>query len=178
MHLGFPLKTLLYSIFVTCAFGAISCSTVPDPYIPSQVGNVTDPHTLRGLRIEIQALNEVVTFKQPVPFKVTLQNVGNQSKWVPREPNIIFFWVYPTGIRDHFVREIPETFRFLPGDVVELPPGHQLVYHTTVETFYFPRAGITEFWAVYQVPINTNPQLPTMWKGRLTSNRYGVLLSP
>ena len=163
-------------LLLAVAFSA-ACSTVPDPYIPSETGPVRDSQPDQGLQLTIDPISDTFVFGKPVTFRVILENVGDQGYWVPRAPHILFYWVYPTGVRDHYVRERPAP-RFLPeSDAVLLPPGHRLVYLEHIETFYFPRPGIMDFHAHYISARNLNPNLAPYWTGRLVSNTYGVRLN-
>lgn len=152
------------------------CSTVPDPYIPRQVGSLTEPAVVGGLSIEITPLHEYFKFQEPVFFQVALQNTGRTAYWVPRRPYIIFYWIYPSGIKDHYVRQLPHAQFLDERDVVLLEPGHRLLYTERIDTYYFPRPGIMDFRAMYVAVPNTNPAITPYWSGRLHSNTYGLRL--
>lgn len=132
---------------------------------------------VRGMALTIEPINEEFVFGRPATFRVLLKNVGERAYWVPREPHILFHWIYPTGLRDHYVRERPTpTFR-QTDDVILLEPGFQLVYLEHIETFYFPKPGIVEFRALYISPENLNPKIAPYWSGRIVSNIYGIRLN-
>lgn len=154
----------------------LGCSTVPDPYIPSTTGPVTEPVPVQGLQLTIEPIRESFAFRQPVTFRVILENVGDQAFWVPRNPHILFFWIYPSGLRDHYIRERPGPRYFRPSEVILLEPGFRLVYQEHIDTHYFPRRGIMEFRAHYIATPNLNEEIEPYWAGRLISNNYGVEL--
>lgn len=153
-----------------------SCSTVPDPYIPTEVGAIDSSQAVRGLELSIEPTEDQIAFKNPVTFRVVIKNKGDTAYWLPRSPYILFYWVYPTGQRDQYVRDIPTREHLRRSGLVQLPPGHQLVYLEHIETFYFPREGVTEFRAAYISPRNLNSTISPFWSGQLLSNSYGVRL--
>ncbi len=159
-------------------FGLIlaGCSTVPDPYMPSTPGAFDRGSTQNGLKLVIEPIHSTNAFREPINFRVRIKNVGEQATWVPRSPQFLFYWIYPSGRRDHYVVELPPAMHFTERTAVLLPPGQQMIYAERIDTFYFPRAGITEFRAVFHAPHNLNPDLEPFWSGRLTSNAYGVQL--
>ncbi len=163
-------------LYGASAWLLIGCSTVPDPYLPSETGPVNDPTPVQGLQLTIEPIHESFPFRQPVTFRVILENVGDQAFWVPRNPHILFYWIYPTGLRDHYIRERPGPRHFRPSDVILLEPGFRLVYQERIDTHYFPRPGIMEFRAHYIAVSNLNSAIEPYWAGRLVSNNYGVII--
>ncbi len=151
-----------------------ACSTVPDPYVPSEIGEIRSSNPTHGLQLTIEPVSDELPFREPVHFRVILENVGEQAYWVPREPFILFYWIYPTSVRDHYVRERPAPQHYTKSEVKRLEPGQRLVYSERIETYYFPRPGIVEFWAHYVSAQNLNTAITPHWTGRLVSNSYGV----
>lgn len=150
------------------------CSTVPDPYIPSTLGSFRDPIPMRGLELVIVPHQRIIPFRQDITFDVFVQNRGQEAKWIPREPYFVFYWIYPTGMRDNYVIETHPTRWFTERDAILLPPGHRMRFTETIPTHYFPRPGIMEFRAVCIIPGNSNQELQPFMTGRLSSNTYGV----
>lgn len=159
---------------LACLLLATACSTVPDPYIPATLGPMSDPAPLGGLELVIVPEARQIPFRTPVTFDVFIQNRGSIPKWIPREPYFVFYWIYPSGLRDNYVIEIQPTRRFTEHDAILLPPGHRMRFTETIPTFYFPRPGIMEFRAACIIPGNLNQDLQPFMTGRLVSNAYGI----
>lgn len=164
----------LFSILALVMALSAGCSTVPDPYIPATLGPFGEPVRLGGLELVIVAEEREPTFREPVSFNVYVQNRGDIPKWIPREPYFVFYWIYPTGMRDNYVIETHPTRRFTERDAILLPPGHRMRFTETIPTHYFPRPGIMEFRALCIIPGNSNEDLQPFMTGRLMSNTYGV----
>lgn len=171
-HGGTGLIRLCFGLML--AWLATGCGTFPGPYIPDTLGPMSDPSPTHGLELVIQPQSREVTFREPITFDVFIQNRGDIPKWIPREPYFIFYWIYPTGIRDNYVIETQPTRRFTEHDAILLPPGHRMRFTETIPTFYFPRPGIMEFRAACIIPANSNHELQPFMTGRLVSNSYGV----
>jgi len=154
-----------------------ACSTVPDPYRPATVGPIGASTPVEGLELAIEPVSEAFVFGEPISFRVILANVGDEAFWVPRKPEIRFYWIYPTGKRDNYVRERAEAAFLQDTDVVLLKPGFRLIYVEHIKTHYFPRPGIMEFRARYTAAPNLNPAIDSYWSGSLISNTYGVSLN-
>ncbi|MBU0676825.1 MAG: hypothetical protein KJ626_01805 [Verrucomicrobia bacterium] len=169
------MKTVLKTLAVIWAvLVAMGCSSVPNPYIPETVGVVTPGKLESGLQVRITPIEDHTPLGTPVLFRVHIRNVGENALWVPKDPTLVFLWTYPNGRRDNFVLEDPAPRHFREQEAVLLQPGHQVTLSQAIETYYFPRPGITEFSVVINVPRNTNPELDPFWHGELTSNSYGI----
>jgi len=153
---------------------SLGCSTVPNPYIPSTVGNVGRGDTHFDLQAHIQPASDTVPIGAPVEFRITLRNVGDRTYWVPREPEVRFHFIYSNGRRDNYLKELTRERHFTSSEALALEPGEAMTTRFEVETGYFDRSGITEFFAVVNLARNTNPRLEPFWHGRLETNRYGV----
>lgn len=150
------------------------CSTVSDLYIPQTVGPADGSEPYNGLEVTISPSRDRITIGEPIHFNVYLKNVSSQAFWVPREPDIIFMWIYPNGKRDSFVVECRDNVFYGSDQAVLLKPGQSLRTETVIRTYYFARHGITEFQAICNAGRNTNPALQPSWHGKVLSNTYGV----
>lgn len=177
------MKRVPVSICLWCgllAVGAISlqgCATNLDQrYIPQTVGYVDPSLPVDGLTIEISPKDDRVILGRPITFEASIRNTGQRAFWVPRDPNLIFIWVYPNGQRDNFVQEQPLSRHFDRRNAILLKPGEEMHEEFTIRTHYFPKTGITEFRAIFQAAENTNPRLQPFWNGKVFSNAYGILV--
>ena len=152
------------------------CSTVEEPYIPQTVGSARLSHPEKGIRLTLSADDEVQRLGDPLTLRVTMSNEGSDAIWVPGNPHLIMVWVYPTGRNDNTMQDPPRAMHFTRRNAVLLEPGQALSKDIRLDTYYFPRAGITEFRAVLNVPGSTNPALKPFWAGRAISNPFGVLI--
>jgi hypothetical protein len=155
-----------------------ACSTVPDPYIPSHIGAKGASAPQNGLAVSITAHDDSVYIGDPVSFRVSIRNHSTNAVWVSRHPQMIFYWIYPNGLHDNYVREYPDEIHYRKSDVTLLPPKKQMVFEEVIDTFYFPKPGIVEFRAEYISSSNTNSDIKPFWKGTLLSNSYGVEIKP
>jgi hypothetical protein len=166
-------------IFATWVLAGIllaGCAEMPGPYVPARVGAIRDTITSGNLEVLIDTDDREALIGQPILFRVTIRNSGQQALWVPKDPDLLFTWIYPDGRRDNFLREF-ETERFYDqDDAVLLKPGFQINKYVQIKTYYFERAGITEFRALLHAGRNTNPALTPFWHGEVMSNGYGVLV--
>ncbi len=153
------------------------CAAIPQPYIPELAGPIGYGDILHGLEIRIEAEQERARLGDPITMLVTLENKGEQAIWIPRKPHIILFWVYPNGQRDNYVIEFPAERYYTPKEIFPLHPGQKLVITEILDTYYFPKPGITEFTAIYHAPRNSNPDILSVWAGRIRSNSYGIILN-
>lgn len=165
----------IVSLFAALSFAA-GCATVPERYVPRTVGPVDTGETIDGLAVRIWTDGNAAVLGRPITFNVSIRNTGPRAFWIPREPSLIFVWVYPNGQRDNFLREFPDSRHFSRADARLLSPGEEFTTQVTIKTHFFPKPGIVEFRALYCSEINTNPDLSPFWHGRATSNAYGVLL--
>lgn len=153
-----------------------ACSTVPDPYVPARMGAFQAGQPSDGLVLEIHADDTVAALGEPLTFKVIIRNMSDQAYWIPRKPQLLFYWIYPTGQRDNYVIEFSQEQYYSLEDAVLLQPGEQVAVLERIETFYFPKGGITEFKAKFFSARNTNKQLAPFWHGTIFSNNFGVML--
>jgi len=160
--------------------GLLGCTSVPAPYIPKQVGNVRSGSVHDGLEVYIQPQSEQAYIGAPILFDITIRNTGDHAYWIPKQPNVNFRFVYANGRRDNYLEDdISDHSRYYgETDAVLLRPGHQLTQSFPVKTYYFARAGITEFYAILQEGQNDNRALTPCWSGKVVSNSYGVLVEP
>ena len=150
------------------------CSTVPDEYIPATVGSVGEADALDGLKMTISTRQASVKIGEPILFQVRLQNVGLTPLFIPKNPNVIFTWVYADGSRDNFVKDSEYEPLLGETDLTILQPNRFITKDIRVDTYYFDRQGVTEFWATLQAWRSKTPAKPEVWEGRITSNRFGV----
>jgi hypothetical protein len=155
---------------------AAGCATVPEKYVPHEVGPVRSGIPDAGLRISIAPTAESVPLGQDVVFTVTLTNEGVRDVRIPRQPLVIFHWTYSNGLRDNYVMDRPLPRHYQPGELLVLKPGASFSFPFNLETGYFPLPGITEFQAVALAARNTNPTVEPVWAGEAHSNRYGILM--
>lgn len=142
-------------------------------YIPTQVGVVIQ-ETRPPLELFLRPQQDWVIKGNPILFEVEFRNNSNHSIWIPRSPNILLYWVYANGQRDNIVRDFPAVSSFSSGNAIELPPGKKMIIHRKIDTYYFPKCGITEFQAIYMATPNNNPHLTPFWENETVSNAYGI----
>lgn len=166
----------------SCAVGVLAglllagCAEMAGPYVPARVGAIRDTVSSGAVAVVIDTDAHEALIGQPIVFRVTIRNTSEQALWVPRNPDLLFTWIYPDGRRDNFLREF-EAERFYGEDeAVLLKPGFQMTKYVQIKTYYFDRAGITEFRALLHAGRNTNPALTPFWYGEAMSNGYGVLV--
>jgi hypothetical protein len=152
------------------------CGTMPETYIPSTVGPLGESNPASEMRVSISSKNTLAFIGDLIIFQITLKNVSEDPIWVPREPDVLLTWTYPNGRRDNFVREFQDERYYSPDDAVQLLPGQQITKFIPVKTYFFERAGITEFRALVHASRNTNPKLAPFWEGKAISNAFGVLV--
>ena len=144
-----------------------SCATQHAGYLPATVGVLAPTAPRSGL--------EVTICSDLVRFTARVKNVGPEPMWVPRTPAVIYAWTYPTGRRDNMLLMVPRSVAYTEETAQLLQPGQEFAQPSEIQTQYFPKAGITEFVALLQIPENSNTALPQFAaSGRYTSNRYGV----
>ena len=153
---------------------AAGCSTVPDEYIPATVGSLGEADTLSGLNMTISTTQTSVPIGQPVLFQVRIQNVGTTPLFIPKNPNVVFTWIYADGTRDNFVKDSEYEPLLGERDLTILQPNRFITKEIRVDTHYFNRLGVTEFWATLQAFHSKTPIKPGVWEGRIMSNRFGV----
>jgi len=150
------------------------CGTTGSSYIPATVGSLEDHEATGTLEVQIETDSAVANIGQPIVFRVVIRNVSTRAFWVPRDPDLLFTWIYPNGRHDNFLREFRPERYYSERDAVRLKPGEELVKHFTIRTWYFERPGITEFRAVLHASRNTNPALLPFWNGEIQSNSFGI----
>ncbi len=175
------MKAIRSIVFLALLTG---CGTLNNSYRPAVVGPVDSCTRVRDLAVVLVGTQEAKTSRyadrvrlgEPVHFSVVLKNVGTNDLWVPKNPEILFSWIYPDGQRDNHLREIPKDHFYQADDVVLLKPGQSLKQPYQLKTWFFRKTGIVEFRAIVQISRNTNRDLPAVWSGRVVSNGYGILV--
>ena len=153
-----------------------SCGTLDQKYIPSIRGTVPRGTPVDGLVLNLTPQRDPVTIGDVIWFTVTIKNCGTSAFWIPKTPNIMLLWTYPDGRKDNMLFE-PETARYFEkNEVVMLKPGYAYETAMKIKSYYFYRAGITEFQAVMFSPQNTNPSIVPFWSGRAYSNGHGLMV--
>ncbi len=171
------LRTGIAAILLAASFGLFTgCAAVPAKYHPETVGYTNPPESSDHVRITITPLFDSLALGEPVVITVSMENVGEKPIFVPRSPEILLLWIYPNGQRDNQLIQFTEERHFRADELVRLMPGQFIETRREIKTYYFPKVGITEFWAVCNAPRNTNPALGPVWSGRLESNGYGLLV--
>jgi hypothetical protein len=164
-----------YAVMATALLLA-GCASVPNSYIPRTVGPLDTARITDALEVRIEPGANIAYIGDLIRFQVSIRNVGERAFWIPREPDMLFTWIYPDGVRDNFVCEFPAEHFYSSDDAILLRPGEEIVTHADIKTYFFPTAGITEFQAFITAGRNTNPALNPFWKGRASSNAYGVVV--
>lgn len=168
------MKKLAIALVLAVGLLTVGCSTVPDEYVPATVGSIGDPDTLDGLKMTISTTQTNVYIGQPVVFQVRIQNVGSIPLFIPKKPNVVLTWVYADGSRDNFVKDFEGEPLLDENDLTILQPNRFITKDIRVNTYYFNRAGVTEFWATFQTWNRKASAKPGAWEGRIMSNRFGV----
>lgn len=167
---------LQIGILLAAGLLTAGCSTIPDRYIPKEVGSLNDHDDSNILRVSIASDEPELAIGEPIVFQVTIKNISKLPLWVPRDPEFFFTWIYPDGRHDSFVYEPQRDQFYTRSDSVCLRPGQQITKDVSIRTYYFERKGITEFRAFMRAGRNTNPALMPFWNGELASNSYGIRL--
>lgn len=158
--------------------GFCGCAGFEGARRPTEVGITRQAVEHAGLQVEITPARERIARGESLFFRVRARNVSDQRLHLPRDPELIFTWIYPSGRRDCFVGDFPVERHYQSAELVVLEPGESLELSKSIETHYFPKKGITEFKAIFYVPQNSNRSLNPVWTGRSLSNSYGILLEP
>ena len=66
------------------ALVSAGCSTVPDPYIPSQMGKCTNGQEIDGLTVTIDTEKDVARIGDILLFDIIIKNQGEHGFWLPR----------------------------------------------------------------------------------------------
>lgn len=154
------------------------CGTIPELRPPTQVGQVRACDQVEGLQVEIKPLNNLAVIGVPIAFEIAVRNTGDHAFWLPKEPPLRFHIVYASGRRDNYLEDPSSPHFYQEHESVRLNPGDSITTQFEVKTYYFDRAGITEFYAVVDPAKNTNPALSPFWDGRAKSNVYGIYVQP
>jgi len=153
-----------------------ACTTLPEEYIPTTVGPVSDPKPVNGLEVRLVPKLDHVIRGEPLFFNVIIRNVGQIPFWIPRKPHVVLIWTYPNGQRDNMMTEFPDHRFYDTANAIRLSPGEIMTTRLKVDTYYFPKPGVTEFHAVYYVSPDDTAGCQPFWHGRAPSNAYGVLV--
>ena len=146
---------------------------------PSTVGALAAPAPQGGLEVTIRSDRPQVRLGDMVRFNAVVKNVGSTPVWVPKKLALIYAWTYPTGSHDNMLLMVPRSVAFSEDNAQLLQPGQEIAQTSEIQTQYFPKAGITEFVALLQIPENSNTALtPFAASGRYPSNGCGVEIVP
>jgi hypothetical protein len=167
-------KSYIYSCLAIGTLLFAGCASMPEKYIPTTMGPVSDGETVKGLQLTIVPSSETISIGDELTMKVTIKNLNTTPVWFPRNPEIMILWTYPDGHRDNMVFEFTNERYYTKDQVVLLKPNEAVQTHMKIKTYYFPKAGITEFQAFCNSAGNTNPDINPFWQGRIFSNTYGV----
>ena len=152
------------------------CATVDKAYIPSKMGNLEDSQASGGIRMSLVPDHYQAKIGDLLTFSIVLKNVSDAPIWIPKQPDFLLTWVYPDGKRDNIIRN-PETNQtYTKANAILLQPGQEKTYRSVITTYYFNRAGITEFRALVSVDKPASKELSPFWNGYAESNGYGVYL--
>ena len=168
-------KTIPWILAASLAL-TTGCASIPESYKPQVVGMIPNGMRDSSLQIFIEPNRDVAAIGDKLLFQVKLMNVGESPILLPRQPDVLFTWIYPDGRRDNFLLDDPAPRFYQESEVHEVLPGESLVMRVPIETYYFKRYGVTEFRAVARIPRSTNPNHNTLWYGKAVSNAYGVLI--
>jgi len=163
-------------IVVLAAIGLSGCASLETSYLPTAVGMNSIAQEVNGLRISIRPETDTVEFGKKLSFNLLAHNVSDKPFLLPRDPDMLFCWVYPTGRRDNYLIDMKPSRHYGLSDLVRVEPGQAIRFTKSIDTYYFPKRGVTEFYAVFHTPRNTNPEIDGVWVGEAESNRYGVLV--
>ncbi|MCX6995883.1 MAG: hypothetical protein NTV49_02065 [Kiritimatiellaeota bacterium] len=154
------------------------CASMPATYHPREIGVLKTGQVYDGLSLELTGSTQAVPIGQPLVFRILLRNVSQRAFWIPMKPQQGFYWTYANGKHDFFVFDRERSKYYAKQECLLLQPGDAWVLRGEVATYYFDKAGITEFMAELVVAQNTNPELRPFWSGRAISNPFGVCLAP
>ncbi len=167
-------KPVRFAVAACIAWGVAGCASLEPPYVPTRTGALDRDASSKPLGLTISTAHESTWLGEPIIFKTTVRNNSAVGLWVPKDPKILFTWIYPNGQHDNFLVDFEESHYFEENECVYLKPGQEMAKNFVVKTYYFDRPGITEFRATLQVPRNSNPTLVPFWNGQTTSNGYGI----
>ena len=167
-------KSYITSGLLASALLVVGCGTIPEKYIPTTMGPVMGSESVEGIRVTITPSTETVAIGDDLTMKVAIKNTTSNPVWFPRNPEIMILWTYPDGKRDNLVFECTNERFYTKDQVVLLQPQQTLVANMKIKTYYFSKAGITEFQAFCNSASNTNPDIAPFWQGRAFSNTYGI----
>jgi len=163
-----------------CVLGAIAslvlsgCASLDEKYIPQQVGSCNEFQVEGGLQVHLHPQNDWVIKGQPITFIIELRNYSDKAIRVPKNPPLLLFWTYANGQRDNEIEDPYPISTFNEKNTMLIPPGSKMTLQKRVDTYYFPKCGITEFQVVYYPPANNNPNILPLWEQESPSNSYGI----
>jgi len=170
------MKIVLQILVLCIVLAMMGCASMPSEYRPNTVGSLEDADLNNEIEVSISTRENTAYIGRPIVFNVSIKNIGTHPLWIPRNPDLLFTWIYSNGRHDNFLREFEPERYYSKHDSVLLRPGQQMIKSVTIKTYYFLRPGITEFRAVLHASRNTNPKLAPFWHGKIESNAYGVLV--
>ena len=150
------------------------CGTVQGAYKPQSMGLLADSGPVNGIEVTLVPDKATARIGDVVTFSVKIKNVGTQTVWIPREPDILLTWIYPDGKRDNFVNDYASTAS-TAVDLLAMAPGQEKVFSSAITTYYFNRGGITEFRAKVNMTGRTAQATTASWNHEIASNGFGVM---
>ena len=151
--------------------GAVGC-VAPRTTVPDRGGAHAD--TAAGVRVETMPNRSQARRGEALEFTTRITNTGDRALHLPRKPDVLFAWVYPSGRRDNLLVDLPHSRSYTWEDVIRLAPGEWVEVRTVIDTSYFPLPGPVRFAAILQVPRNTNAELQPFFSGRARSTPHSV----
>lgn len=147
------------------------CTSIPSNH-GRTVGDREDAELARRLVVNLHSSQSRVRRGDPITFDVEIRNEWDQPLWLPRDLSLVLMWTYPTGQKDNTMGPMVAQGSFGWSSLQQLESGQVLSQRVSISTRYFPRLGVTKFWAMVQVPSNTAAiALPV---GRYVSNRVDI----
>lgn len=150
------------------------CASLEEKYIPNHVGVCSEPEFDSGLQVFLKPLNDWVIKGQPITFEIELRNFSKRPIRVPKNPPLLLFWTYANGQRDNEIEDPYPIGSYTDNNTIVIPPGSKLTLKKRVDTYYFPKCGITEFQVIYNPPTSDTPDISSLWERESTSNAYGI----
>ena len=172
MKFGSPLAIVM----LLAAGWLAGCGTIQPRYKPKLPGDLRNEQPDSLLAVTLETTTPKVRIGEEIFLTVRIRNIGDHGVWLPSQPIVLLSWIYPDGVRNNFLPNLPEEQYFERPNAIWLAPGEQIKQRVPVRTYYFMRAGITEFRALLHVGRNTNPDLSPCWRGELQSNAYGIIV--
>lgn len=152
------------------------CASLEQPYIPAKMGNLNDSLAQGGIKVMLVPDRYNASIGDLLSFSIILKNVSAEPIWIPKEPDLLLMWVYPDGKRDNLIKDEGTPVEYTKANSTLLQPGAEQVYRSAITTYYFNRAGITEFRALVSANHPVRDNLAPYWAGEADSNGFGVMM--